>query len=483
MKAYLLARVSTDEQKDALSGQTFNLIKYAEKQKYDYQLFELIESAYKGDRNKFIQVVELIEQQSEKSIVVFDKVDRFSRDPSDQVVARLKALCKENRIELHFPSDNLIINDNSPATIKMILNVNLGLASYYSDASSDNIKRRQSQLRREGVWLHKAPFGYKNVTLDNGLKDVVRKPIESEAVIDIFTIYAEGTSSIREIRKYLISKYDLNLNLSRIARILLNPFYSGNMEVKGVIYPHKHVRLISQTLFYKTESIRKGAIVNKKRWAGLPFQFRGLIACGVCGCRISFENKKNKYIYGRCSQYKYKHGAKYVNEAQITEQLTKLFEQIRIPDEALEEVMLELKQSFANDNKNNANELRDINIEIAKYEQRLRKLDDEYFDSNISTDKYKEKTKEYRQTIDKLKTTASTFELDHESRLGDISNLLKLSNKAPELFLEADYQQKRSMVNMVLSNLTLNDSQLGSEYKKPFEMMALCNKTANWCWK
>lgn len=43
MKAYLLARVSTDDQKDALPAQSFRLVEYAKRRGYEYQLAELRE--------------------------------------------------------------------------------------------------------------------------------------------------------------------------------------------------------------------------------------------------------------------------------------------------------------------------------------------------------------------------------------------------------------------------------------------------------
>lgn len=57
MKAFLIARVSTDNQADALPGQVYRLKDYAEKMRYDYDLFEIKESAYKGDRVQFNEVL------------------------------------------------------------------------------------------------------------------------------------------------------------------------------------------------------------------------------------------------------------------------------------------------------------------------------------------------------------------------------------------------------------------------------------------
>ena len=47
MKAFLIARVSTLDQSDALPGQVYRLKDYANRKEFDHKLFEIRESAYK----------------------------------------------------------------------------------------------------------------------------------------------------------------------------------------------------------------------------------------------------------------------------------------------------------------------------------------------------------------------------------------------------------------------------------------------------
>ncbi len=113
MKAYLLARVSTDDQKDALPAQVYRLTEYAKRRGYDYELSELRESAYKGNRSAFSLVVDRIKAVAEPAVVVFDKIDRYTRDSSSDEVRALQSLYRAGKIELHFPSDNLFIHKDS----------------------------------------------------------------------------------------------------------------------------------------------------------------------------------------------------------------------------------------------------------------------------------------------------------------------------------------------------------------------------------
>jgi len=48
------------------------------------------------------------------------------------------------------------------------------------------------------------------------------------------------------------------------------------------------------------------------------------------------------------------------------------------------------------------------------------------------------------------------------------------------LYLKADRDQKRSILNLIVSNFQLEDKLLRWKYKKPFDLMAFCAKNANW---
>jgi|GEM_PF-5662570 len=97
MKAFLLARVSTDDQKDALPAQTYRLTEYAKRMNYEFDLTEIKESAYKDTRNEFKSIVDRIKDCKEKVIVVFDKIDRYTRDSSSEQVRILQTFTAPER--------------------------------------------------------------------------------------------------------------------------------------------------------------------------------------------------------------------------------------------------------------------------------------------------------------------------------------------------------------------------------------------------
>lgn len=479
MKAFLIARVSTDDQSDALPGQIYRLKDYAARKDLDYELFEIKESAYKGKRASFKDIIDQIVSQPDISILVFDKIDRYTRNSNSNEVSLLNNLCRAGKIEIHFPSDSLFINKTSSAQEHFMLNMGVSTAQYYSDSISDNVKRRNQQKLRDGEWCGKAPVGYLN-TVKDGKKWVEPDPATANVIRKTFEMYASGNYSLLMIAKKWRNEYGINAGSSRIDQLLKNPFYYGEMRVKGEIYPHNYEPLIPYSLFEQAKNVREGYKVKPHRWGGLPFPYRGLIKCAECGCGITFETKKGKYTYGHCTRKMNRHDLTYVNEDKITAQVMKILKAIAIPQDAYLQVSEALRKSHEEKKQRYQGDLVAIEAEIKKYQLRKERVYEDYLDGKISEDLYTRKFNEFGVKVKLKQEQKESLELASDDYYSTVSYLLKLANNIENLFLKANHEQKRSILNLIVSNLQLDGSLLRWKYKKPFETMALCTEMNSW---
>ncbi|MFZ2545346.1 MAG: recombinase family protein [Candidatus Saccharimonadales bacterium] len=90
------------------------------------------------------------------------------------------------------------------------------------------------------------------------------------------------------------NEFGVKIGQSKVDQTLKNPFYYGEMRVKGVLYPHKYEPIVSIEMFERVKAIQEGYKIEPKRWGGLPYVYRGLLKCESCGCRITFEKKKQR---------------------------------------------------------------------------------------------------------------------------------------------------------------------------------------------
>ena len=103
MKAIILARVSTEEQREAgnsLPAQISRMERYCKEKGFEIvRTFSFDESAYKTKRDEFDKILEYLKTNKEKIAICFDKVDRLSRNVFDKRVSTLYEKAVNDEIE------------------------------------------------------------------------------------------------------------------------------------------------------------------------------------------------------------------------------------------------------------------------------------------------------------------------------------------------------------------------------------------------
>jgi site-specific DNA recombinase len=489
MKAIILARVSTEEQKEAgnsLPAQIERLKSYCKAKGFEIaKVLSFDESAYKTKRDDFDKALEYLKSNKEKIVVCFDKVDRFSRNVFDKRVASLYDLAMKDKIELHFASDNLIITPNISATEKFHFGINLGLAKYYSDAISDNVKRAYENKIRNSEWIGKAPIGY--IDVKNETKDKEPDPARTHFIVKIFEMYATGNYSIRQIRKEM-EKLGLKgtgpkhkpLSNGMIYSVLKNPFYYGTMRIKENLYPHKYQPLISEALFGKCQEVMAGYHKKPFKYASKPFIFRGMIKCAVCGCTITPETAKG-HTYYHCTNYKKMHEkVPYLKEEELLKPIYEVLKNIQLTDDKIKEITEDLRKSNEAKNEFHKKSLSSLRKEYDLIENRINKLFDLRLDDSITKDMFNNKLKEYKEKQAELNEEIQRYTDADENYYITANTVLSLAQKAYEIFQSSEVAEKRQLLNFLLQNPELNDRKLVFKLKTPFDTVLQANKCSNW---
>jgi Recombinase zinc beta ribbon domain len=91
---------------------------------------------------------------------------------------------------------------------------------------------------------------------------------------------------------------------------------------KGKRYEGNHQPLISKILFETVQEVFESA--NRPKYTKHRHAFAGLVACGRCGCAMTADVKKGRYVYYHCTGGRGRCGNTYVRE----EELSRLFEDV-----------------------------------------------------------------------------------------------------------------------------------------------------------
>ncbi|MFH1711896.1 MAG: recombinase family protein [Patescibacteria group bacterium] len=483
MKAVILARVSTEEQRDAgnsLPAQIQRIETYCKRQGFEVvETFSFDESAYKTKRDEFDKIIEFLKQTDDKIAVCFDKVDRLSRNVFDKRVSELYEKAISDEIELHFVSDGQVINSQMSAVEKFQFGMSLGLAKYYSDAISDNVRRAFEQKRRKGEVTGRCVLGYININDVDGNKSLKPDPKRAHLIVKIFELYSTGLYSIKAIQQKLtelglLSRAEKVLTKSTIERILNESFYYGMSYSKkyNAYHPHKYEKLISKALFDKCQHVKLKRQKAPSKNTDKDFILAGLLACEHCGCTISPEFKRKPsgktYKLYSCTNSKEICKRRYVNEDDLLKPIYNIFDLFeQITDEIQNRLVDELRKTSEAELAFHKSQIARIQMEHNKLTDRKSRLLDAFLDQSITKPDYDKKLQEI---MDRIQTLVMEIEehsrADHDYKT-TVATVLSVARRSREIFEGAELPEKRQFINFLVQNPKLKDRELVFELKQP----------------
>jgi site-specific DNA recombinase len=501
MKLILIARVSDVEQRKALPAQKLRLKQYAIGRDPKAEYYEFDESAHKDTRQKFAQLVEYIKSQKEPCAVVFDKIDRYTRDSSQEEVRALNVLVKNGKIQLHFPSDNLYIDKNSPAADLFRLGIGMALAKYYSDSIRDNVQRRFAQLLADKTWIGYSPCGYLNVhkgTITKPIKDIEVDTLRAPFIVKIYERRSTGMpyGVITKLvnAEGMTGKSGKLMTKSNVERILQNPFYHGLMQYNGKQYAHKYPKLITKELYDKCQQVREQRHGHRTAYKSLPFIFSDVAKCKDCGCSIGSYVSKNK-VYLKCTRAKKHVKCTNVNVAErlVLPQIEAALESIRLSDENLELLIKALRHKFGDQQQYLEKTLAETRTEYDTIKNQLKALTYERIEAvkkgrGVSAEVFDQITEELTNKQQILDQKLVSLTNANFGFLTTISHLLDFAQRANQLFQDADIQTKNKLLRFVPANCVLYNQELFLNVIYPYKAFQELNdnsdtdpENANWC--
>jgi site-specific DNA recombinase len=492
-KAVLVARVSDVDQRQALPGQKQKLLAYANLKGYEFTYHEFDESAYKGDRKEFKKsILEPLLKTKEKIIVVFDKIDRFTRDSSGEERTLMKNLLLNDKIELHFPSDNLFIHKHSPAADTFRLDIGIALASYYSSAIRDNVKRRFDQKLTDGEWPGKAPIGYLNINIGKDargkdVKDIAIDPERQELIKYAFEMRATGISYAvitKHLRKagMTTTKAGKPVIKSHVEHFLKNPFYYGVMRYEDKLYSHKYPPIIQKWLWDKVEEVDKERTQVRSKSAAKSFLFKDFIKCGYCGYSVYCDGPKKGNIYLKCTEYGGRCGAIRLNEKLVTSQVLAILDSVKVPKEVIPQLVGDLRQEFETEQIYYQRQVKSLRSEYDKIDEEIKDMFRDRSKFKIRPELFDELMEEKGRRQADLMEQMKDHGKGNEQFVISASKILQVASTASELFMaqSTTLSQKRALIKFVLSNLKLEGEKLVFNLKAPFDAIAECSKNNSW---
>lgn len=479
MKALIYARVSSKEQEDtgySLDSQEKFLSDYATKKAFEVaRLFSISESASgKRQRETFDEMMSCSVKQKVK-IIIAEKVDRLTRNFKD-AVAIDEWLEEDEERQIHLVKDSLILHKNSKSQEKLNWGIRILFAKNYIDNLSEEVKKGLAEKLRQGWLPTKPPVGYKTLG-EKGHKIHVIDDAKAPLVRKMFDLYATGnygTDTLADMmfKDGLRNAGEKRIYKSRIAELLRDPFYIGKIRYNGEIHRGAHERLISDEVFEIVQ--RKLTGNGAPRYRRHSPIFKSLLTCEECGGSVTWEIQKGHW-YGHCNRYRACTQRKFVRQEKIEEQLLPYLEGITIKNQRVSGwIKKALKESHADAITFSTTARDELHKRFESVQRRLEALYDDKLDGKIAEDFYQRKFQQFSQEKDDILSAQQKHEGANKKYYELGSNIFDLSQRAKEIYLNKNRlnDDKRILLRLIFSNLTINADKLNVSYNKAFGILS-----------
>lgn len=478
--AVLYARVSSKEQEKegfSIDAQQKLLHEYALEQNINIvQEYVDVESAKQAGRTRFGEMVSFLNKHKECRIILVEKTDRLYRNIRDWVTI------DDLDREIHFVKENMIFSSESRSSEKFIHGIKVLMAKNYIDNLSEETKKGQQEKAEQGIYPSYAPIGYKNVG-SNGKRLIEPDQECADLVRRVYELFSTGEYSLSSLTQKM-NQEGLNgkrkgnkILKSQTHRLLRNPLYCGEFEWKGKLYNGIHEPLVSKRLWEQVQSILDKRSCSPEYPSNRHFAFTGLFSCGHCGCAITAELKKGKYVYYHCTGGKGKCDEPYIREEKLCELLEEQIKQLNVESRVAEMLRVALRSSHHDEQRYHNEQISQLNTRYNRLQERIDKMYIDKLDGLIPEKEFLERNREWRNEQQALLDRKKLLQDANQNYVDLGSRIIELAEKSYHLFSGQPPFKKAKLLKILLSNCSYREGKLLPEWRKPFDLLVSINSS------
>lgn len=461
-----------DRQVQSLDAQLFELQKIASKDDLKIvKIFHESKSAKKPfQRPEFAKLIKMIEEGQVQGLIVWE-ISRISRNPAES--GMIQQLLQDGKLQIiRTFTRSYTADDNA-----VIFSVDASISNQFIIDLRKNVKRGIREKVRKGGLFGPGPQGYINNRLD---KTIELDPERAPHIRKMFDLYLTGNYTVPEIKKmmddwgYLTVKHPKSgnkpISLSTLYNTLTNPRCAGMIpdpDEEDTLHKANFEPIITWDEYERVQRLlgKKG---RTKYVSKLHFELRGLIECGECGCTITAERKYKTLKDGTVNSYNYYHctGKRpcaqrgVVSEKVLFELLDGQLDKFEISPQLYEWGLKAIEEISKEEIKQRDDIQQMQYMSIGEVQKKLDHLLDLVVEGIISTDDYKQKTKDLKRELairqDEQQEAARRAKNWYEI----IGKTLEQLNNVTENFATGDFGVRRDILLAIGYKPTLKDKKL-----------------------
>lgn len=432
-------------------------------------------SAREPGRPLFNDMLRRIERGEAEGILCW-KLDRLARNPIDggHIIHALgKSIIKEVLTAER--------TYTGTADDKFMMSIFFGQATKYVDDLSVVVRRGNREALEQGRWPGKPKLGYvRDHATMRLVADEQRFPLMQE-------LWRRALSGTRPAELLRIAREEMHLttpitgkvggNLiskATLYKMLRDPFYSGLMPCRGKTYQGTHPAMVTPEEFKEVEWLIDQHVRPVTKPQRLWFTYRGLLICGRCQAAVTAKYTTNPcgktYLHYYCcrkvKRYSYcPEGV--VREEVIDQAIASFLRGLRPPEHWLAALREQLTLWESRSAEVNTQTRSQVTARLADIEVQFKRLRQFLLRQIISEEDYQREHE--RLMNERCDAEAALREMTEPARLIEpYDKAIKLLSEAEKIFKHGTSQEKRSIVEALIWNMSLENKTVRISAKKPF---------------
>lgn len=459
-QAVIYARVSTEEQakddKHSLNAQKQLCKEFADRN--GFVVVKIFEdpgkSASSLNRPALQEMLGYCASHKEVKAVLVQDTDRLARDVQGHLT--IKASLRKVGVQVISISQPAIDDSAEGKMIDMMLAT---FNQFQLDITRRKTKKGLEQKAKEGGWPGIAPVGYKNITKSDGTKTIEVDKMMGPIVKKIFELYATGNYPVQELVE-LAYKEGLRgfrgngVGHSRMAEILSNQVYYGEVKWGDIVAQGRHTPLINKELFDIVQTVKASRSQRGSRDIKHSFLLRGFVWCSKCGKKYTAEHHPKKHVsYYHCTKTT---GCKdkYVECSELEKQAFAIIERLQFSDEFINKVVAKVKQKYEGMCNKESSKRQGLVNQLTALEHKRTVVEDKLFKGVISDEDYQRVAITIKADIAHVQSELNKLEKVHELYVHNLVKLLQFSRNFSSLYKQANLDQQRHYMGLIFHRIT-----------------------------
>jgi site-specific DNA recombinase len=419
-------------------------------------------------------MVAFLRKNTSCRILLVEKTDRLYRNFRDWVtIDEIKGL------EVHFVKEGAIVSDESRSSEKFIHGIKVLMAKNFIDNLSEETRKGMIEKASQGIWPSYAPIGYLNADGSNGKRTIVPDPALAPLVRRLYELCATGQHSIAELAVIAHNEHLTRggpIQTSTVNKILRNRVYSGEFDWRGERYAAAFDSIVPRDIWLAAQAALDRRLGKRAKKTGHCFPFSGMLQCGACGFALVGELKKKKYVYYHCSGARGKCPEPYVRQETLEEAYSAMLRRISIDESIVIWISQALRESHGDQKRFRDEAIAKLKQDHLRLQKRLDVMYEDRLDGRIDVTLFERKSAEYRQEQAKILSEIEGFGAADGRYMEAGIKLLELTRNMHRLFEKQQADEKRRLLNFVVSNSIWKCGEIVPAWRQPFDMIAIANQ-------